>query len=137
MAPRRRVKRFTGFISEPSGCFVSQRICVRTRHTAIQKSREKRRNRRASPDASANLSSIKYSTNHNGKHPHQMPIAHQQSLISGFAILRPTFLICSPETNHPSCFRESETVISRSLRKHETCARSTASPPKCETESPT
>ncbi|RQR42372.1 hypothetical protein DIE22_02285 [Burkholderia sp. Bp9142] len=36
MAPRRRVNRFTGFISEPSGCFVSQRICVRGRHTAIQ-----------------------------------------------------------------------------------------------------
>ncbi|MPV58259.1 hypothetical protein CFB46_21650 [Burkholderia sp. HI2761] len=40
MAPRRRVNRFTGFISEPSGGFVSQRIRVRTRHTAIQKTRE-------------------------------------------------------------------------------------------------
>ncbi|RQS31055.1 hypothetical protein DIE03_14630 [Burkholderia sp. Bp8992] len=42
MAPRRRVNRFTGFISEPSGGFVSQRIQVRTRHTAIQKSCGKR-----------------------------------------------------------------------------------------------
>ncbi|AQQ45683.1 hypothetical protein A8F72_30930 [Burkholderia cenocepacia] len=40
MAPRRCANRFTGFISEPSGRFVSQRIRVRTRHTAIQKSRE-------------------------------------------------------------------------------------------------
>ncbi|RQS56597.1 hypothetical protein DID98_22025 [Burkholderia sp. Bp8984] len=36
IAPRRRVNRFTGFISEPPGRFVSQRICVRVRHTAIQ-----------------------------------------------------------------------------------------------------
>ncbi|RQS24278.1 hypothetical protein DIE06_00395 [Burkholderia sp. Bp8998] len=36
MTPHRRVNRFTGFISEPSGCFVSQRIRVRVRHTAIQ-----------------------------------------------------------------------------------------------------
>ncbi|KAG8150086.1 hypothetical protein BFF94_028890 [Burkholderia catarinensis] len=42
MALRRRVNRFTGFISEPSGGFVSQRIGVRTRHTAIQKSGGKR-----------------------------------------------------------------------------------------------
>ncbi|MPV66116.1 hypothetical protein GD429_09640 [Burkholderia sp. BE17] len=43
MTPRGRVNRFTGFISEPSGGFVSQRICVRTRHTAIQKSCAERR----------------------------------------------------------------------------------------------
>ncbi|RQQ45883.1 hypothetical protein DF121_23965 [Burkholderia stagnalis] len=33
---RARCNRFTGFISEPGGRFVSQRICVRYRHTAIQ-----------------------------------------------------------------------------------------------------
>ncbi|PAJ79569.1 hypothetical protein DF156_30270 [Burkholderia ubonensis] len=33
---RARWNRFTGFISEPGGRFVSQRICVRIRHTAIQ-----------------------------------------------------------------------------------------------------
>ncbi|TGN97760.1 hypothetical protein PL79_008080 [Burkholderia sp. USMB20] len=77
IAPRRRVNRFTGFISEPSGRFVSQRICVRVRHTAIQNRGGNGCSRSAARDARhepASLPARVFPSNHayarrNGRNP--------------------------------------------------------------------
>ncbi|RQR66911.1 hypothetical protein DIE19_02730 [Burkholderia sp. Bp9126] len=68
---RVRCNRFTGFISEPGGRFVSQRIRVRYRHTAIQnplKIDALRRTRTAFTPARARLSGRAYARR-SGRNP--------------------------------------------------------------------